>query len=240
MSHMLAAELTKMRRSLVPWTILAAVAVPLALTFVGAGRRGFGTLDWAAVLSLTPDSWALGFFAVLVIVANHIFTREHQDNTVQWLLTTPHPTRLFLLWKLVAALLALAVTTVLSIAVRLASGLVLASGPLSGEVTAVFLRAATLTALQFAMLLPWMSLIGILTRRTFLAVMVSLAFVVVLFPFHRADAYYLFPPVVPVVHFSRAMGFDSSDRIFTREGWLSLTAFLSITLPLCFVFYRRE
>jgi ABC-type transport system involved in multi-copper enzyme maturation permease subunit len=239
MKGMLAAEIRKMRRSVVPWTVLAVIAVPLALTFVGAARKGLGTLDWAASLSITPDAWALGSFVILVIAANHIFTREHQDDTIQWLHATPHPTRLFLLCKLIAGLLVLAVTTLASLAVRLGAALVLASGPLSGEVTAGFVRAVMLTALEYGMLLPWVSLIGILARRTFLGVVVSLAVVVLLFPFHRADVYYLFPPVIPVVHFSRALGF-ASDRVFTPEGWLSLGVFLSITLPLCFVFYRRE
>jgi ABC-type transport system involved in multi-copper enzyme maturation permease subunit len=240
MTRILATELIKLKRSAVFWIFAACLAIPFARGLLDILRQKDGSMGWPDVLSLRLEYWALGTFVILLIVTSHLFTKEYEGNTIQSVFATPHPTFLFLFSKLLIAVLFLAASMALSLAIRFIQGLVFAAGPLTSAMATDSINHTFLMTVQFALLVPWIAAMGILGRKMFAATLICLGSVVMLFPFGQTDAYYFFPHLVPVVHFSKTIGFDRSDRMFTPEGWISLGLFFILAFSFCVYLYRKK
>jgi ABC-type transport system involved in multi-copper enzyme maturation permease subunit len=240
MSGILASEVRKWRRSSIQWVALASSLIPLLLSAVDLALKTHVLPGRQAALQSNAEIWALGSFLILVFTGCHIFSREYQDGTIQPLFTTPHHPLPFLFAKLLVILLVLAAAMLLSFAARFLGALLLASGPWDAAFVRRFVGQIGLYTLQFAMLAPWIALIGIVMKKMFSSLLVAFGFIVMLFPFHRTDFYWLFPHLVPVVHFSKTIGFDGSNLAFRTPGWISLSVFFVLTLGLCMALFRRR
>jgi len=240
MSGILASEARKWRHSSIQWVVLASSLIPLVLSAADLALRARGFPDRQAALQSNAEIWALGSFLTLVLAGCHVFSREYQDGTIRPLFATPHHPLPFLFAKLAVTVLVLAAAMFLSFAARFLGALLLASGPWDAAFVRRFLGRTVLYTLQFALLAPWIALIGIVMKRMFSSLLVAFGFIVMLFPFHRTDLYWLFPHLVPVVHFSKTIGFDGSDLAFRTPGWISLGVFFILTLGLCMALFRRR
>ena len=240
MNAVLASEILKMRRSSIQWVVLASSGIPFLLSAADLALQGGGLPGRQAALQSNAEIWALGAFLTLVLTACHVFSREYQGDTIQSLFATPHHPLPFLLAKLLVTVLVLAAAMLLSLAARFLGALLLATGPWDPAFLRSYVGRIGLYILQFALLTPWIGLIGIVAKKMFTAFLVSFGFIVLLFPFSQTDHYWLFPHLVPVVHFSKTIGFDSGYRAFAAPGWISLAVFFLLTLGLCMALFRRR
>jgi ABC-type transport system involved in multi-copper enzyme maturation permease subunit len=240
MTRILSAEFLKLKRSLALLAFGLALLIPLAFSLASPLIRRGEPMGARELLVSSSPLWSLGVYVLLVFSASVVFAGESQGKTIDLIFSCPHGSGAYLAAKFAAIACLLFAYYALSLPLRFLPVIVFSADALSSPLAAAYAAEMGLACLQFALLIPWAALLAVLAKRIFAAVLANFGFLIMFFPFHRTSRYYLFPFLVPVVHFSRTIGFDSSDLAFSRAGWISLAVFFVATLAACLAAFRRR
>jgi ABC-type transport system involved in multi-copper enzyme maturation permease subunit len=214
MRDLLVTEVVKLRRSGVPWFLLAAGLIPaITNTFYP------NDFSWDRCLLSALLFMNLSGFIVLTPLAGYSVCREYESRTWSALLACPAPRWKLLLAKYLVFVPQVLATVLLCLAASVLGG-ILMSGTLppgGGFLARQLSLALSLSCLHLCMA-PAAMLAGFLGRRTVGPVLVGLAYLILYRTFLFTSAGTFVPSCIPSLFLLHATGIDLYRMPFSFDG----------------------
>lgn len=214
MRDLLVTEVVKLRRSGVPWFLLAAGLLPAITNEFYPNDFSWDRFCLSALLFVN-----LAGFIVLTPLAGYSVCREYESGTWSALLGSPTPRWKLLLAKYLVFVPQVLATVLLCLAASVSGGILLSGTlpPGGGFLARQLSLSLALSCLHLCMA-PAAMLAGILGRRTVGPVLVGLSFLVLYRTFLFTAAGSFVPSCIPSLFLLDATGIDLYGIPFTFDG----------------------